>query len=435
MSNLFLEHGKQGLHHWGGVVSEEFLSELSGSHGVRAYREMADNDSMVGSSLFAMKMMIRQVSWDIDRGGNQPKDEECREFLLSCMDDLDIPWTEFISEVLSFLVYGWSWHEIVYKRRCGNTKQKETRSKFKDNLIGWQKLPVRGQETLDHWEIDAKTDDLLGMWQSPPPTYEKVFIPIEKSLHFRTESRKGNPEGRSILRSAYRSYFFKKRLQELEGIGIERDLAGLPLLIAPEGLDLNDPDNVAIKTMAERIVRTIKRDENEGLVLPHGWDLKLLASGGARQSDTNEIIERYDNKIAATMLTDFVNLGHEGVGSYALSSDKTALFAHALGAFLDMICQVINAQGIPRLIDINGKAFSGITDYPKLIHGDIETRNLEELGNFIQSTVSSGVITPDGTLEDYVRRESGLPERDEETAYGMMGTATSGFHYQPPEEG
>ncbi len=432
MANLFSEQGKQGLNQWNGLIDEEFLPPLRGIKGVRTYREMADNDDMVGASLFSMKMMIRQVQWDVDSGGNSEKDEACREFILSCMEDLDVSWTDFISEVLSFLVYGWSWHEIVYKRRCG--EKKEGNSKFSDNLIGWKKLPIRSQDTLDHWAYDPKTDELVGMWQSAPPHFGKVLIPLEKSLHFRTESQKGNPEGRSILRNAYRSWFFKKRFQELEGMGIERDLAGLPLLIAPEGLDLYAPENASKKVIADQIVRTIKRDENEGLVLPFGWELKLLTSGGNRQLDPRAAIEWYDTKIASTMLTDFVNLGHEGVGSYALSSDKTAFFSLAMGSFLDMICQVMNAQAIPKLIDLNKEAFQGITDYPKLIHGDIESRNLDELGNFLKNAVGSGVLTPDETLEDHLRREASLPERDHETTYGMEGSSSTGFTYQPTEQ-
>ncbi|MFI3253509.1 MAG: hypothetical protein R3Y63_04105 [Eubacteriales bacterium] len=409
MGNIFLEHGKLGLNRWGGVIDEEFLRDLRGARGIATYREMADNDDMIGASLYAIEMMIRQVKWHVVSAGALEADERCTDFVRSCMEDMDMPWGEFISEALSFLIYGWSWHEIVYKRRDGKG------SKFSDNLIGWKKLPIRSQETLDHWEFEG--DDLCGMWQSSQPDYKAVFIPKEKSLHFRTKSQKGNPEGRSILRNAYRSWFFKKRLQELEGIGVERDLAGLPVLITPEGLDLFASENAGQKAVADRVVRTIKRDENEGLVLPFGWDLKLLSSGGSRQNDTNAIIERYDNKIASTMLTDFVKLGHEGVGSYALSSDKTALFATALGAFMDLICEVMNSQGIGRLVDLNRSAFSGISGYPKLVHGDIESRNLDELGSFLKNTVTSGVLTPDETLEDYLRREAGLPEKDEAGSY------------------
>ena len=41
-------------------------------------------------------------------------------------------------------------------------------------------------------------------------------------------ARGDNPEGRSILRNAYFSWYFEKKIAEIEGIGIARDLAGLP---------------------------------------------------------------------------------------------------------------------------------------------------------------------------------------------------------------
>ena len=62
--------------------------------------------------------------------------------------------------------------------------------------------------------------------QLAPPSYKQVVIPMEKCLLFRTQTHKNNPEGRSILRNAYRSWYFKKRIEEIEGVGIERDLAG-----------------------------------------------------------------------------------------------------------------------------------------------------------------------------------------------------------------
>ena len=149
---------------------------------------------------------------------------------------------------------------------------------------------------------------------------------------FRTRSRKDNPEGRSILRNAYRSWYFKRRIQEIEGIGIERDLAGLPVIHAPEGIDIWDEtmeDYTRIRAGMESMVKSIRRDEMEGVVLPHGFELELLSTGGTRQFDTNAIIERYDTRIAMTVLADFIFLGHQQNGSWALSSDKTELFAMA----------------------------------------------------------------------------------------------------------
>ena len=424
--NTFREYGKTGLFRFDtGWIYEEFLRELQGRKGIEVYKEMSENDDIIGAILFATEMLMRQSKWSIQEAGTEQADLDAAEFVRTCMDDMEETWSDFISEVLSFLTYGWSYHEIVYKRRMGRSKNPETNSKYTDGLIGWRKLPIRSQDTLWEWKYDEK-DNLIGLVQCAPPLYEQVFIPIEKALHFKTKSRKGNPEGRSVLRNCYRNWYFKRRIQEIEGIGIERDLAGLPVLEAPEGVDIWSDEYAAELAKAERIVRSVRRDEREGIVLGNGWQFTLTSTGGRRQFDTNQIIERYDTRMAMTVLADFVLLGHQAVGSFALSSDKTELFGVALGAFLDLICEVFNNQAIPRLIDINGEHFAGITDYPILTHGDIETQDLGQLGEFVSKMVGIGAITPDESMEDYLRLAADLPERDPETAY--MG------NQKPPEQ-
>ena len=416
--NTFREYGKTGLYRFNtGWIYEEFLTELRGRKGIEVYKEMSENDDVIGAILFATEMLMRQSEWSIQEAGATQIDMDAAEFVRSCMDDMEETWSDFISEVLTFLTYGWSYHEIVYKRRMGRTKNPETKSKYTDGLIGWRKLPIRSQDTLWEWKYDEK-DNLIGLVQCAPPNYEQVFIPIEKALHFKTKSRKGNPEGRSILRNSYRDWYFKRRIQEIEGIGIERDLAGLPVLEAPEGVDIWSDEYKDELAKAESIVRSVRRDEREGIVLGNGWKFTLTSTGGRRQFDTNQIIERYDTRMAMTVLADFVLLGHQKVGSFALSSDKTEMFSVAMGAFLDLICEVFNNQAIPRLIDINGEHFAGITDYPTLVHGDIETQDLGQLGDFVSKMVGIGAITPDEGMEDYLRMAATLPERDFETDYG-----------------
>lgn len=413
MPSNMKEYGSIGQRRYAGIFSEEFLRELQGKRGIEVYREMSENDDICGAVLYVIETLIRQSSWAVQPGGTSAKDQECKEFIESCMDDMQDTWTDTISEILSFLTFGWSYHEIVYKRRTGNTRDPREQSKFTDGLIGWQKLPIRAQETLFRWEYDEK-ENLTGMTQLPPPNYVMATIPIKKALHFRTKSRKNNPEGRSILRTAYRDWYFKRRIQEIEGMGIERDLAGLPVLIAPEEWNIwnaDDPLMVQAFQRAETIVRNIRRDATEGIVLPNAWELKLLTSGGTRQFDTNAIINRYDTRIAMTTMADFILLGHQQVGSFALSSDKTELFSMALGAYLDIICEVFNNQGIPRLLEMNAEHFRGITDYPKLTHGDVETPNLKDLSAYIKELTGCGVLIPDEALEDYVRQAANLPER------------------------
>ena len=247
----------------------------------------------------------------------------------------------------------------------------------------------------------------------PPPDYQVRTIPKTKALHFVTKSNKDNPEGRSVLRSCYRDWYFKKRIQEFEGIGVERDLVGLPILTPPEGVDIWDdsnPNMSAVRSIAELLVKNIRRDAKEGVVIPGGWKLELLSSGGQRQLDVGKIIERYDTRIAMTVLADFVFLGHQHEGSFALSSDKTELFSVALGTFMNIICDVFNSQAIPQLIQLNGSPFKGISDFPHMVHSDVEKQDVEKFINGVTSVVNAGILTPTEELAKTVCHVLDLPE-------------------------
>ncbi len=183
---------------------------------------------MIGATLASIEMLFRSVEWTV-----QPADADDQaaidqaEFVASCMSDMSITWEDFVSSALGFLVYGYSLHEIVYKRRQGETDD-GTSSMFDDGKIGWRKLPVRAQDTITEWRLDAN-GGIEGAIQQDPTAGTNVYLPIDKCLLFRTTTRLNNPQGRSILRSAYVSYYYQKRISELEAIGIERDLAGLPV--------------------------------------------------------------------------------------------------------------------------------------------------------------------------------------------------------------
>ena len=410
---------RYGIHGKSSLFMEEFLPELQGISGIRVYTEMANNDATVGAELFAIENLMRHADFTVEPGGETAKDKEAAEFVESCMNDMEETWAEFLSECLSFITYGWSYHEICYKRRVGKTSSPITKSKYKDGLIGWRKLPIRAQDTLFGWEYKDGTDDLIGMTQYAPPDYVMATIPIEKALHFKTRSRKRNPEGTSILRTAYRAWYFKKRIEEIEGYGMERDLAGFPVLYAPEGMDIwstDDEDMLQAYAEALSIVSKIRRDALEGVVLPGGdtgWKLELLASSGKRQFDTNAIIDRYDKRIATAVLADFVMLGQQQVGSFALADSKTKIFALSIGSYLDIICEVFNNQAIPRLIDMNESHFAGITDYPKMKHGDIDEQDIAQFANAIATLVGAGALVPDEEMEKEIRRVLKLPEKME----------------------
>ena len=78
------------------------------------------------------------------------------------------------------------------------------------------------------------------------------------------------------------------------------------------------------------------------------------------------------------------------------------------------IAETINRSLIPRLWKLNGMDPELM---PKLVPGDLETPNLGELGEFIQTLAGSGAqLFPDRELENHLREIAGLPLQAEDGA-------------------
>ena len=183
---------------------------------------MAYNDAVIGGCLYLIETLIRKAHWHAKAASDDPGDIEAAAFLESCMNDMqEQAWDDFICEVLSMLIYGFSFHEVVYKVRRGPLeKDLKFRSNYTDGKFGWQELPVRSQASLSEWTYDETTGKITEFVQDPSIVGVKgdlTKIPIEGNLLFRTKSSRINPEGWSILRRAYRSWYFKRYIEELEG--------------------------------------------------------------------------------------------------------------------------------------------------------------------------------------------------------------------------
>ena len=418
-----MELGATGLKRSAGIIDEEFLPALRGRRGVKVFREMSLNDPIVHSMLFTVEQLLRQVTWTVTTSGNTPDEKKAVEFLEQCMEDMSHTWDDMVAEALSFLTYGWSWHEIVYKKRVGpDEKDPKKRSKYTDNKIGWRKIPIRSQETLLRWVFD---DDggIKGMVQMAPPFYRMTTLPIERSLLFRARLAKGSPEGQSILRGSYRAWFLKKRLEEFEAIGVERDLAGMPVAYVPSSYmkAKKGTDQYRTYEAFKKMVQNVRRDEHEGLVLPNEYDpetkqplfkFELLSAGGSRTFDTNALISRYEQRILQTILADFIMVGHDGSGSYAMHVDKTGIFRAALNSFAASISDTFNRYAIPRLFQLNGWKMD---EYPRLEPSNVDPPNLTELAGFMTSMSGLGMsFFPDVDLEKYLRDTAHLPAIPEE---------------------
>jgi hypothetical protein len=433
--------GQTGLRQSSGYVDEELLAELRGQRGRRVYKEMSDNCPVVGSLLFALQALFRSVAYTVQPADETPEAEDAAKFVEEVFDDMERPVESLMTEISTMFIYGFSLHEMLWKKRVGPDEADPTRhSRFNDNKIGLRGLPGRAQATIVRWDIDDASGRILGAWQQPY-TGVQLYIPMEKMVLFRTSDAMNNPEGRSILRNAYRPWYFKRRIEEIEAVGVERDMAGLPLARIPvEYMDADaDPAEKAVFAAYQALVKGVRRDTNEGLVLPsetdaqgkYRFDFTLLSTGGSARTDTTKVLERYDRQIAMSALADFIFLGQSAVGSFALSSDKTALFGQALGAFLKMTVAELNRTVLPALWAVNGM---DQTTMPKFHVEDVERPDLTMLAGFITSLAGAGApMFPDRELENKLREMANLPQAPEEGSedFNLRGGGMPGMTLGP----
>lgn len=422
-----------------GMNEDSFIPDLRGYRAIRKYREMRDNDPIIGAILLAMDMMIRGVDWKVHpaevAGG-----DEAAEFIESVLGDMSHSFDEHISEALSMLAFGFSFFETVFKRRDGpDQRDASRRSRYNDGLIGIRKLAPRAQWTIDRFMLDDK-GGVKGIVQNASTQMQPVEIPIEKGLLYRTVSSNNAPSGRSLLRNAYTSYYYASHIETIESISIERELNGLPLgripaeFLAPNATEAQR----AFVSEFKKILRDVKNNEQGFVLIPsdlyenedgsktnkHLVEFELVASNGSRDIDPSKVIIRHQQNMARTVLADFIMLGQNDRGSFALSKSKTDLFLRSMQGYLNNIAGVINKHLFPRLWMMNG---FDLATMPSIQPGRVAPVDLEELGTFIQRVANAGApLFPDEDLDNALRDAAGLPEAEhgEDMALAVSGEDT-----------
>jgi len=401
---VFRELGSTGLKASGGQVIEDFLPQLRTlQERVQTYKEM-QMDPVVSAVLFAISQFARGAEWRVEAAGDSDQEKRDADFLLENMHGMSHGWMDFIDEALTFLPYGFSVAEICYKQAP-------------DGTIRWKKLPFRAQETIWEWIFDDE-GGIKGIRQNVSWSNGRtglVEIPIEKLLLFRTQTVKNNPEGQSVLRGAFKPWYYKKRIEVIEAIGIERNLAGYPVLYAPDEIFMDNDDAREKLKFAQEMISRIRKDEAMGAVLPRSWKeaggLVLLSSEGSQTMDTERVIQRYDARIAMSVLSDIILMGHENAGSYALADVKRSLLGQAMMTWLDIIAEVLNRYAVPRLFALNGRDLPR-EKLPRFIHGPVVNVDPKTLADIIFRLAGVDALRTDPRLRKFMRKFLGLPEAE-----------------------
>lgn len=430
IKGMSVEIGQVGTFDFDGYVRDNIVPELSGEQGRIVYQRMRA-DSTVSAIIFAIEMMLRRSKWACIPC--DPEDEKAIEYAIyfdSVRTDMYQTWEHFISNCLSMLVFGWSFFEIVAKRRLGETG--EVPSKHDDGMWGVHKLALRNQDSLDKWQLNEK-NEVIGMIQQIyyGPNAGTYTIPLTKALHFRAGFWKDSPEGISPLRGAYTPWLLLQGINRAEAYGIERELNGLPVMKIPadvlKAAREGDADAKAAVDSYTQIVRDVRLNKQAGVILPSDhyenadgtvtaqkqYDFSLLSSNGTRAINVQAAAERHQVSIARCVLADFLMLGTTSrSGSQALGQSRFQFFANAADGWNESIAEVLNTVLIPKLASMNGMDSKLL---PKYKAESVSRVDVQTLIDCIEKYVrAGGMLLPDPRVDAEIRDRLDLPILDVE---------------------
>lgn len=401
-------------------------------HWPNFYRTVRDmmNDAVIASAFNTYRMLLSRVKWTVEPPVDATDQEKERaKFVQSCMDDMENSWATFLSDVITYLPYGFAVQEKVYRRRLYKNG-----SRFNDGLVGLRKISPRGQDTIVRWTFSEDGRDLLGAEQSivnlengamfMSQANEHGLIPIkrEKFMLFTADAIKGDPTGNSILKGAYKAWKQMDMLRDQELLGVAKESNGLPVIkLPPEYMAADASDDMkAVYTACQKLLDTIQAGTNKGIIFPRRIDetskqdlfsLELLEKKGINGANIDTVIKRYHSEIYSALGVDILKEVTE-IGSFSLADSDTNLVSLMMSHRLNEIADVLNNDLIPQLFRLNGW---GLERLPKFVHGDISEMSADELGKLLQRTGSIGLVAKDIATVNRLRKAYGVNELADDT--------------------
>ncbi|MGZ3666839.1 MAG: phage portal protein family protein [Ktedonobacterales bacterium] len=406
---LLTNIGASGTAIFSGIVtSEEYNPDFYWRDGVRIYEEMLRNDGQVNAVREMIELPIHRATASIEPGSASTRDREIASFVETCLfEDMRYTtsdggvecqsWESIVQHILLHLWYGFSTFEQVWR--------------IEDGWVKWARWTPLLPRTIWRWWV-GDDNALVGVqqWTFKQHTYQFVDIPARKLITFHRRMEGQNYEGVSLLRSAYKHWFYKVQFEKVESVGIERNAVIPPVISLPEGFTNEDV------LQAQAIGANIRANAQIAVTLPPGWSLEYPRNFQHGAVQVQQSIQYHDVLIARNALCQFINLGATQTGAYALDESQRHDLLENLQAVCAYIEGVINSGPIRQLVDYN---YSGVGVYPKLRFGKIAASDIAKLADALSKLANAGLLHPDAETEDYLRASAGLPRapRDIITAY------------------
>lgn len=390
---------------------EEDLSRLwKGKRKKEFIAEMKANDPYVNAWINAKNAIALKPDWGVKP--SDPENEKAKEQAQLIEDmlfkDMSMSFNSFVLNSVTMAEYGFAISEIVLKKRQGKTDNPATSSLYNDGLFGIAKLAPRWQNSISKWDID---DDgtITNVYQKNNGGLEGIKIPYKKVLHFVMNGYNGNPEGESVLRGTFSSYYNKKNIERIQRETFERGFSGfLDVQVPARYLSKKNvsPEAVSVRNELEAFLKNVKQGKEAGIIRPYSQDFNIeLVQGKASVGlDPDTMIDRYNTEIVMCLLSDsFMGKNKVYQGSSS-EQTKTKIYKSFIGIILDEIKEQINKKLIPLIFEVNNLDMELM---PSLEYGNLDDLDLQAISWFIQSVSKNcgPLITPTYELNNYLTKK------------------------------
>jgi len=376
---------------WTSWLGREYNNVLRGHNGLRKYDEMRRSDSTVKGTLKLAKTPILGARWYIEPASQSSRDiNVAKKIWWNLTEGMSTSWPQFLTEALLMLDFGYYMFEKVFTDQNPNAPA--------GMGVTWKKFGPRHPMDVTEWLTDANGGP-AGVRMMNSDGHE-IAIPISKLLVFTNEKEAGDMTGISLLRAAFKPWYFKSQLEKIDAIQKERHGIGIPIIKLPVGYKPED------KILAQNLGRNLRTNEQAHIVLPPMWEI-LFADMKGQPVNVLDSIKYHNGEIVKNILAAFMD-DPSGSGK----DDDRILFLKSARFAADIVVDVINKYAIPELVDYNWQRVG----YPKICARRIgEQADWRTMSFAIRNMVGAGIIRPDDRLEENIREEMDLPAADPET--------------------
>lgn len=420
--------GADGVSIIGGfVVSRERDPKLAGVQKWITYDNQTLNIAIIASAVNVWTQLAGSARWTVEPNKRGGKDAEKAADIVTqglLEAQLSTPWRQVVRRQVMKKFRGFAMHEVVLRRRS-------------DDMIVVGDIQDRPQWTIWRWNrpdpqagwvgVEQQTE-IHGTWYIPR---ERLFYSVENTLS-------SSPEGIGLLRQTAEPARVFEIYRRFEGIGLQTDLRGIPLALAPlqeivqaakaEGAATPAQINAFVRAATNDLVTFLaahNKDERQGILLdsamfkdiqgnPTGgrqWGFDLVKGASSSLPDVNTAIGRETRDIARIMCAEWLLLGGEDSGgAYSMHEDKTAMFGLCVNSALEDVADDATRDIATRLVAMNG--LDPETCTPRLVPEPIATGAVKDACQSLMA-MTQAALDPRDKAINVLRGRMSLPPAPE----------------------